>query len=73
MTHRTWGDHARFAVIWPEQDDGDDYHYEHASGLRRSPDGVSIQQRDQEITVPLYAVRALLRELRDIAKPTEGA
>lgn len=47
--------------------------FEHAIVLRRYSNGVTLQQRDQEITVPLYAVRALLRELRDIAKdPDHG-
>ena len=52
-------------VIWPEQETDDDYHYEHAILVQRCSDSIELTQRDQRITIPKYALRAVLAAMRE--------
>jgi hypothetical protein len=54
-------------IIWPEVQ-GDDYQYEHAIVVMPYGDTVGIEQNGQSITIPRYALAAVLKALRDVAK-----
>lgn len=53
-------------VIWPVHATDTDYEYEHAIVATVRNDGsVGLQQEDRAIEVPWYALRALIRVLRE--------
>lgn len=55
-------------IIWPENTDEANFGMEHALAVVPYSDGVSIEQNGQHITVPRYALRALIKTLRDMEK-----
>lgn len=54
--------------IWPENNGTDDYGFEHAIVLRPYNGSVSIEQVNSEITIPDYAIAAVLEALRNHKK-----
>jgi len=60
-------------VVWPELDDDADYAFDHAiavspySGSR----SIALEQNGNTISIPLYALRSVLRAMRAVGKVAE--
>ena len=61
---------ADVTVIWPVLESDDEYAYEHAIVVARFFGGptITISQNGGEINVPVYALDALIAELRKARK-----
>lgn len=53
-------------VVWPEHEDpnGMDYQYEHAIAVVPYTGSISLEQNGQCISIPVYALKYLLRAMR---------